>query len=199
MRSSLLGLPLVMLLSIVGGCGGARASGPVTGGPPPPAPPGPALAGTIGGRPFIAKSALMTGTNVKGRMNAGNGNFDVSLTTIMIFERPMTCAELTRRGSRLEPNLASGEHSIELFFQATWPVFPNSTWKTGEPDPARDQLSSITFKRTGSNGGVLANGSVQFTQAAPEGGALTLQATSMTAAAETAGQVSGGVAFAVCR
>ena len=196
-----LGLLSALAVTACGGRSGRPPAPPVI----PPALAPPTLAGVIGQRPFIGRSALMVMVNERARKCSRPGGcstdrdgVDVFVSRIIVFEREVTCADLVpSQGYR--PTYAPGEHVIALQMQGPWPVFPNSIWKTDERDPLRDQLMDISFVRQGSSGGALAKGTLQFLHAERGGGVLSLDATTMNANLDASGSVRGTIPFVACR
>jgi hypothetical protein len=175
----------------------------------PAAPPQANLNGTIGGRPFVGRTALMVRTNQPfrkcssdmtgtGGCSTDKDGFDITISTLRIFERNVTCADLVMQWGKRNARLQSGEHSIELQMQALWPVAPGSSWQTDERVATRDQLSSVSFEAEGNSGGAIGKGSVQFQQASREGGVMNVRFTTSNPNLPTSGSVSGTIPFTVC-
>jgi hypothetical protein len=167
------------------------------------------LNGTIGGRSFVGRTALMVRTNQPfrkcssamtgtGGCSTDKDGFDITISTMRIFERNVTCADLVMQYGKRNARLSPGEHSIELQMQAAWPVASGSSWKTDERDATRDQLSAVSFEAEGSNGGAIGKGTVQFQQATRDNGVVNVRLTTSNPNLETSGSVSGTIPFVVC-
>jgi hypothetical protein len=169
----------------------------------------PSLVGAIGGRPFVAASALMvvvnrpmracstklTGT---GSCSTDTDGFDVSISSLRIYERPLGCADLGDELRRREVRLTPGERVIELEIQGRWPLAAGSTWKVdrdGPPDPRSDYVQSATFRFAGAQTNALGYGQVRFGTATPTDGTIVVE---LTALSPEAGAVRGTVPFTVC-
>jgi len=161
--------------------------------------------GMIGGRPFVARSALMIKPNAPFRacssLLTGTGGcstdkdgFDIKISTIRIYERVVTCADVDRR--MRDVPLQNGERSIEVRLQGTWPVAPNASFTTSEQDPRRDHIDS-TFKH-GFSSGAIADGTVRFARAASSDGIVELRLQTKNPKLPTSGSSNGKVAFVVC-
>ncbi len=177
------------------------------------APPAPTLTGTIGGRAFVARSALMVRANTQMRMCSsaltGTGGcsterdgFDISVSSIRLYERVVTCADLGDEYHRKEARVHGGEHFVELELQGRWPVYPGSTWRvdaTGPRSPTDDHVQNVTFRAGGSGSGSLAYGDVRFLETAPDRGVLTLEVRAANPNGALPGSIGGTIPFAVCR
>ncbi len=215
MRSAL--IPCALLI-VVAGCGAEAAAAhpdanttpveqaPVTAKKPRVAP---TLRGTVAGRPFTAVSALMvyvnrpmracssklTGT---GSCSTDTDGFDIHVSSLHIYERAVSCADLGDDPRRRELRMMPGERRLELEMQGTWPVARGSTWKVdreGPPDPRQDYVQTTTFVVAGAQTNSLGYGEVRFAAATRTEGTLTVALSALTA---EAGSVLGDVPFTVC-
>lgn len=146
--------------------------------------PGLALTGSFGGRPFIARSALLIRQTEwqDGRVT----------TVIAVFERPIGCAE----AQSLLLGAIPGERAIEIRFGVRWPVFPSSVWvaRIGESEWTTADSVVLQFVQYGaSKVGSLAEGRVEVQAASAAGGTLSLE---MARAPDAVAR--GNVQFAVC-
>jgi hypothetical protein len=87
--------------------------------PTPTIPASPTVSGSINGQPFVARSALMTEVNAKAR-TAADGK-SVTVSTIYVFERAVTCAEIAKVEDRHRLKLADKEHGIQIDVVGPWP------------------------------------------------------------------------------
>ena len=175
MRPALLSL-LVALLS----CSRGSTRSPDPSRQPVVAPAGSTLTGTIDGRAFVARAALLVRTTEwqGGRVTA----------RIHVFERPATCADAEAA--------IPGERTIQIQFGVRWPVMPGSVWvaQVGHDEWARPDSTTIAFMKHGaSHVGSYAGGRIEVESASPTGGVLSVQATRTGQAS-----ASGSVHFAVC-
>jgi hypothetical protein len=126
----------------------------------PPAPTQPprdgVLEGTLRGRPFLARSALMTPVNsarrlsgpVPGKPGHSSTEFGVTVlqSEIKIYERVVTCADLTPARGEIER--VAGERTVEVTLQGAWPVVAGSTFPLaydGPADSKRDHATAGNF------------------------------------------------------
>jgi len=177
-----------------------------------PEPPPPSLSGNIGGRPFVARSALMVHTNRKargcstaltgtGRCSSDRDGYDVLFSSIRIYERQIGCAQLGDRLGYHELEPQSGEHYVEIELQGRWPFYPGSTWRVddrGPPSPTDDHVREVAFRSGGSGSGSLAYGDLRFVEASNGGGAISMQVTAANPQSAVPGSLSGTVPFVIC-
>lgn len=181
----------------------------------------PGIFGTIGGKPFTAHIALMTARDEPfmrcstankpdGQCSTDTDGHAVTISTIMIFERPVTCADVhpVRGQRRGFVPLSPGERVVEIAVDSRWPVPAGSAWNAtaGTAANGSDDPISITFKATtGSwNGMPLGNGSVakgvvRFPNATPSAGVMSIDAASTNPSTAAAGSIRGTVPVAICR
>jgi hypothetical protein len=88
--------------------------------PTPPTTPAP-LRASIDGHPFVARSALMTEVNAKAHLAADPDGHEVTVSTIYVFERVVTCGDLAHVGDRHRLTLADDEHAIQIDVMGAWP------------------------------------------------------------------------------
>jgi hypothetical protein len=220
MRRDLFALAAV----VVAGCSGEQQSAPppvvnVTpayGYPPayPTARPEPpsSMSGTIGGRPFAARAALMVHTNKKARVcssaTTGTGGcstdkdgFDILVSSIRIYERDVGCEKLGDRFHRHEVEPIGGEHYIEVELQGRWPLYPGSVWRVddrGPPSVTDDHVQTVTFRSGGSGTGSLAYGEVRFVDANDRGGTIAIKVSAANPQGALPGSLSGTMPFTIC-
>lgn len=192
-------LALLTVLMTVGACSSRAPTSPVpTPVTPSPrsAPTGPrpetTLRGTIGGRPFVARSALMVVSNAKWRQ----GDTPILVSRLHVYEHEAACDQIEPEGWHRAP-MQPGEHSIELFITAPWPVFEGSRWDMSDNEQTHDQIDAV-FYRQGYNGGAIAGGTVSFPVARDSHGVLSVDLRSKNMNSEVAGEVRGDVPFSVC-
>jgi hypothetical protein len=149
--------------------------------------------GTIEGRPFVARSALMVKTNQPGKIgDQGPARYDIFVSRIRIYERPMTC-----RDAAAQP--MSGERYIEIDLQGRWPFFPGSVWRVDGRHPnslTDDRVQSVTYETGGSSSGTLAYGEVRFVDTNAAGGTIAMQVSA--ANPQFPGSISGAIPFSIC-
>jgi hypothetical protein len=82
----------------------------------------PTLRGTIDGKPFVARSALMTEVNATAHAWNDPGK-NVTASTIYVFEREASCSELAhvKKEERYYLKLAEQEHAIQIDMVGGWP------------------------------------------------------------------------------
>ncbi|MBX3229060.1 MAG: hypothetical protein KIT84_01880 [Labilithrix sp.] len=159
------------------------------------------LSGTMGGAAFVARSAFLvrpnrpfrkcssalTGT---GECSTDRDGFDVTQSTIKIYERAATCAE----ASQMIPR--GNDRVVEIELQARWPVPPGSSYRTDVPDPRQDAITA-SFRQSFSSAAI-AKGTAQFVHATPADGAVSLDLTTSNPNLPESGSVRGVAPFTVC-
>ena len=165
-------------------CGGAAAT-PAPASAPPASVPPPSLTGSIGGRPFAGRSALLTTHELTASTGA-----HLTMSRVIVYERALTCADVRGTGLPIQP----GEHVVQIEVEAPWPVFPSSQWTAKRYEQSKLMITFSGYYATGS----LAEGNVRFDAATPADGVLTVQATSMNPSTDLSGSVQGRVPFVVC-
>jgi hypothetical protein len=147
--------------------------------PTPPAP----LSASIDGQPFVARSALMTAVNAKAR--ASSDGHSVTLSTIYVFERVVTCGELAHVDDRHRLTLAEHEHGIQLDVLGVWPRARAVLATSKDVDAAVQTGTSRTDVQ----------GTVTIREATPKGGTISLDLQN----AHSNDGAHGDVQFTVCR
>lgn len=95
-------------------CGSAQPTTPTQ-----PAAP---LRASIDGKPFVARSALMTEVNGKAHLAIDPTGREVTVSTIYVFERVVTCGEISHLKDRARLTLADNEHGIQIDVMGKWPL-----------------------------------------------------------------------------
>jgi len=146
-------------------------------------------------RPMRACSSKLTGT---GGCSTDTDGFDIQVSSIRIYERVVTCADLGDELRRHEVRTHPGERWIEVEVQGRWPLAAGSTWKVdreGPADPRQDNVQTTTFRIAGAQTSALGYGDVRFASATPIDGTLGVELVAMK---PEAGSVKGDVPFDVC-
>jgi len=188
---------------------------------PPPSTTG--LRGTIGNKPFVARSALVTDVNTTRQLSAPcdaeqleeaktrsewfrthpeawstcgstrNGP-KVLASQIAIYEREVTCEEARATGGRIAEN----EHAIAIDLTGVWPPAPNTRLRSHAEDiEARSdhvEASFRDYRPSDGNGGYYAFGTVTIVEASPKDGVLAVD----LADAEGESKARGTVRVTVC-
>ena len=177
-------------------------SGPVLGQPLAPAPEMPAapsastLTGTLGGRAFAAKSALLVRVNEEATAGSSvhpGQRFDLVTSYLVIFERKLDCADL---GGNRRPRVAKGDELlVEVELHGIWP-WPARRVTLGF-DPARPAANGAAANVWGGSSGNILSGTLQVsTNDGRE--RIELDASTRAVDPATRGSVQGYVVPTVC-
>lgn len=169
----------VAALILFAACG--STPGPST--PPTPLAPLAPLRATIDGQPFVAKSALMTAVNTTARSSSDGQS--VTVSTIYVFERVVTCAEIVKLEDRARLTLAENEHGIQLDVLGEWPRGPGVLATERDIDAAVQTGTSRTEVQ----------GTVTIRESTAKSGTLSLDLQNE----HSKDGAHGDVQFAVCR
>jgi len=190
---------LFLLAGLVQACGSTAT--PIT--PPASTRPEPVLRASIGNKPFVARSALVTDVNVTRHLSGPcteaqleeaklrsewfrthpeawstcgstrNGPV-VRASTIHIFERVVTCDDLRAT----DRPVAENEHAIDIDLTGVWPPPPRTTLRSHveDADPRRDHVDASfrDYRASDGNSGYYAFGTVTVVEASPTEGLLAL-------------------------
>ena len=201
-RRSILALPFALVL-VLGACASRRPPTPIAPGVLPPVPP-PVLSGTIGNRPFVARSAIMLPPT-----HWSNGGWQ---QVLRVYERDVDCAGADAfESGRGMP----GERYVEVTIGGVWPLYPNSVWQAaigreGARDGSGVDIAFGTVRGGGGRSGALTSVEVRVLEASRGAGVVAIRAARTTddpfmrgvapkdVDPSTLGSVAGNVAFLVC-
>jgi hypothetical protein len=166
---------------------------------PSPAPsPAPAntLAGTIGGRSFVAQSAVLVRVNEPATVGSSvfpGQKFDVVWSFLFIFDEPMGCGDVPRS---LMPTV---DRYVKYEVTGHWPFADGATFALGTgaeaSTPSADRFSGNIWH--GRSGSVL-RGTVRVVHGAANPALLEMDVSTATTGADTSGALRGRVAVTVC-
>jgi hypothetical protein len=202
---------LFLLTGLLHACGSSAA--PIT---PPTAPA--SFTASIGGKPFVARSALVTDVNRKRQLSApcneqqleeakarsewfrthpeawstcGSTRYGpvVLASAIYIFERVVTCDEL----EGFDRPVAENEHAIEIDLTGVWPQPQRTTLRSHAEDVEtridHADASFRDFRPSDGNSGYYAFGTVTFVEGSPSEGVLALDLADASGEATARGTV----------
>jgi hypothetical protein len=163
----------------------------------------PRFVATIGERPFVPRTALMTQVNhhAKGSGADSDGNhyeLEFTVSEIRIYERAATCADLVGSYFRELP-LGVDERSVGIRLIGEWPVRSGTVLPTDEHDPRIEHAEvelSEGYKPMSSTG---AFGTVKLTRATRNAGTVWLDVATDNAHSRRSGSLRGEIRFTVCR
>jgi hypothetical protein len=182
------------------GCGSSLGPARPVGGPAvgPPT----RFEGVVGGRAFVARSAVM--------LPPVRWTDGTTIQELLVFDREVDCAEADAI-ERVQRRLAPGEYLISVEMKASWPAYPGGVWISAPGVTGDAEMWLMGRGENGSPTGYAARGEMKVLAASPGAGHVSLRL-----AAEPSdpfyrdippasmegrlwGSASGEVSFIVCR
>jgi hypothetical protein len=169
---------------------------PATSAPTPSPPPPNTLAGSIGGQPFVAQSAVLVRVNEPSTASSSvfpGQKFEVFWSFLFVFDKPMGCGDVPRS---LTP---AADRYVKFDVTGHWPFADGATFALGTgaeaKTPAADRFSGNIWH--GRSGSVL-RGTVRVVHGASNPALLDMDVSTATTGVDTSGSLRGSVAVTVC-